>query len=83
MIDVCDQCRVLQAENAALRRRVVKLESEIKRLRARLKAIREFCERILEATERILSRRSGVPRGKWAYARGAEGVASRVLGMTE
>jgi hypothetical protein len=38
---------------------------------------------VLNRTQDILSRRSGVPRGKWAYARGAEGVASRVLGMTE
>jgi hypothetical protein len=74
---MCDQCQALAAENAALQGEVKRLQQENKRLRARLKVIRDFVERVLN----ILSQRSGVPRGKWAYTRGADAVASRVLGM--
>jgi predicted RNase H-like nuclease (RuvC/YqgF family) len=79
MIDVCDQCQTLAAENAALQGEVKRLQQENKRLQARLKAIREFCERIYEKTQEILSRKSGVWRDKWHVVDGMNRIAAAVL----
>ena len=73
--DGCANCEALEAENEALR-------AEIQRLRRQLEAIRRYCNLILERTRRILGQRSGVPRGKWSFARGADGVADSVEKLT-
>lgn len=57
-----------------LKRRLIKMESAIK------SALRYVSGVELEANE-ILSRRSGVPRGRWAFVKGASQVATRVKNL--
>jgi predicted RNase H-like nuclease (RuvC/YqgF family) len=76
--DGCGNCARLEAENAALRQEIVRLKILVNVLRHQLEMIRRYAEEVLNRTRAILSRRSGVEPGRWAYARGADGVAERV-----
>jgi predicted RNase H-like nuclease (RuvC/YqgF family) len=79
MGETCSNCARLEVENAVLRRQIELLRREIKALKRKLETIRRYAEKVRRTAAAILSQRSGVPRGKWSYARGAEGVADGVL----
>ena len=79
----CSNCARLQAENARLREEIKHLRAIIQELLRTLKRIQDYCRWILQLTGRILNKRSGVPRGKWAYARGANAVAEKVLSLAQ
>lgn len=86
------EVRQLEAENQQLRMHVQQLENYIdelehvieelqKRIRKLLVALQriwQYVVRVLSETRPILSRRSGVPRGNWAYCLGADEVADEV-----
>lgn len=55
------------------------LEVELADARHALETVRGFCAAVTVRSEGILEKRSGVPRGKWAFAKGAHEIAARVL----
>ena len=63
-----------ELETLKLKRRIMKMESAIKSTLAYIGGVEA------EASE-ILSQRSGVPRGRWAFARGASQVAKCVKNL--
>jgi predicted RNase H-like nuclease (RuvC/YqgF family) len=83
MTERCSHCVALEAENAVLKQQIVLLEREIKRLQRKLDIIRRYAEKVKEAAGAILCQRSGVPRGKWSFARGADRTADGVLRLFE
>jgi predicted RNase H-like nuclease (RuvC/YqgF family) len=78
-----DDCAALEAENAALRQEIIRLKILVNVLRKRLEVIRRYAEEVLNRTRPILSQRSGVERGRWAYARGCDQVADVVHDLAE
>jgi len=57
---------------------IEKLEKIIKKMREALERIWRYVVGVLRETRRVLGQRSGVPRGEWAYAVGANEVAEEV-----
>ncbi len=87
MSDSCAGCGLqgevarLQAQVAQLQRENERLRRHIERLRRVIRMARAACLKWLEQTREILSQKSGVPRGMWAFARGAHQVAVQLLAI--
>ena len=64
---MCDQCRQLQAENAKLKARVVRLKKQLERIRI---TANHFAH---EATQR--QGKGNLPRVAWSYLKGVRAVA--------
>lgn len=69
---MCDRCAALEAEAERLAR-------QVDRLRHQQERIRRYAELVRQKAGAILCQRSGVPRGKWSFARGADRTAEGVL----
>jgi hypothetical protein len=74
--EYCARCAALELE-------VSRLRAENQRLRERLALVRYYCQRMLDKVDPILSRRSGVPRGRWSFARGLYETAAIVKRVIE
>lgn len=70
--DVCENCEQLQE-------RIEELEERIEELERVLERIAQFCQAVIERARPMLSKRSGVPRGKWARLKGRVDVAKQIL----
>jgi len=68
----CNDCQRLQMENDILRRQVLKLERIINQ-------VLFYCNNIYNQTNYILSHKSGIPRGQWAYSKGAGKISKKVI----
>ena len=77
----CLNCARLEIELAAARREIERLRRQVRRLQQVIQMARAACVKWLAQTRTILSKKSGVPRGMWAFARGAHEVAVRLLGI--
>ena len=69
--DDCHRCAQLAAE-------LNRTRQEVKRLEAVLGAIWEYAKAVTNTTGAVLGKRSGVPRGKWSYCKGAHRVGAHV-----
>lgn len=90
MSEECSNCQRLEAKNQQLQEHVrqleeyaKKLEKHIERLQEALRRVWQYVIRVLGETRPILSRRSGVPRGNWAYCLGADEVAEEVESLVQ
>lgn len=83
MSEQCSSCRRLQAENQQLRDHIRQLEEHVERLHGALHRIWQYVIWVLSETGPVLSRRSGVPRGNWAYCLGADEVAEEVENLVQ
>ena len=81
MTDSCTNCARLESELASARREIERLNRQVRRLRQVIRMARAACLKWLAQTRAVLSRKSGVPRGMWAFARGAHQVAARLLAI--
>ena len=88
MGDGCSSCASLQAQVARLQAQVARLQRENERLRRHIERLRRVirmaratCQKWIVQTREVLSQKSGMPRGLWAFARGAHEVARRLLGI--
>lgn len=72
----CDRCQELERELEKSRRRA-------ERLQRRIQAARAACNWWISAAQLVLSRKGGVPRGRWSFARGAHRAASHIAAMLE
>lgn len=91
MAEECSGCGLvseihrLEKENQRLRVHIEELqeytnelEKAIRRMQRALLRIWQYVVKILNETRPTLSKRSGVPRGIWAYCVGADEVAEEV-----
>jgi uncharacterized coiled-coil protein SlyX len=69
----------LENQVACLEELVACLEDIIREALRASRDLRDWLQAILEKTQSILGHRSGIPRGNWAYARGADVIASQAL----
>lgn len=81
MCNYCSNCAALQARVARLEAENRRLAAENAVLRQRRRLVAAYVAAVLVRTGEVLGQRSGVQRGRWAYARGADGVARRVAGI--
>ena len=89
----CANCAAAQAQVAQLQAQLARLRSEVQRLQRENERLRRQLERLKEAIRRAietcrfylqkagetLRHKSGIPRGQWAYAKGAYTVAARLV----
>lgn len=68
---MCDQCRTLQAE-------VLRQQNEIMRLQRIIQQAQMISSKIADKANGLMTR-GGIPKGKWAYARGACEAATTIL----
>lgn len=80
----------LRSQIVQLRNRISRLEREIERLKGVIACLREtlkriamFCVRAMKEASKVLSKDSGVPRGQWAFCRGAYEIAERCWRLTK
>jgi regulator of replication initiation timing len=78
-LNLCPNCAKLRLQITFLKAENRRLKAENRQLKKKLVAIRDYAEKVENAANAILSRRSGVPRGKWSFARGADRTADGVL----
>lgn len=86
MSDDCVNCTLLRAriellesEIRRLRREVQKLHEVIRRLWKMFRDIVDACQKIMDTMSRqYLSKKSGVERGKWAWAKGMHQAAKAI-----
>lgn len=81
MSDSCQNCAKLAGELARAKREGQELRRAVRRLRRVIALARAACAQWLAQTQGVLSKRSGVPRGTWAFALGAHEVARRMLAI--
>ena len=67
----CHRCAALENELSRTR-------AEVKRLEGILGAIWQYAKSVTDKAGAVLGKRSGVPRGKWAFCRGAHQVGDHV-----
>ena len=77
--NTCNNCANLQAQLDAARREIATLRTRIRQLERIIQTARYLCQTYIAATHPIISRKSGVPRGKWSYAKGVYRVAAHIL----
>lgn len=77
----CTNCAHLQSQLAQARREIATLRRRIARLQRRIQLARQLCHHYIQAAHTVLSQPSGVPRGTWAYAKGAYRVAAHILSV--
>ena len=80
---MCDRCEMLERELDDMARKLDQVMRQLEKLKQALERIRAFCGEVVSRSDAILSQPSGVPRGKWAFARGAKEIAARVLALTQ
>lgn len=68
---MCDQCRTLQAE-------VIRQQLEITRLQRIIQNAQTVAVKIADKANGLMTR-GNVPRGKWAFAKGACEAATAIL----
>ena len=83
MCDSCSNCAALEAELARARAEIEALRRTVTRLRAIIARARAACVSLAAQADKVLARRSGVPRGTWAFARGLREAAARVAAFLE
>jgi hypothetical protein len=76
-----EKVRCLEDKVSCMEGKVECLEDIIRDALRAAEDLRNWLEMVLEKTQSILSHRSGIPRGNWAYARGADAIASQALGV--
>lgn len=69
---MCDKCTLLQAE-------VLRQQLEIARLQRIIQNAQTISSKIADKANTLMSK-GGIPRGKWAYARGAKETSETILG---
>lgn len=62
---------------------VTRLKKRIVRLETIIRELSYYAARVENETGRILKQPSGVPRGKWSFAKGADRVAKDVRRFLE
>ena len=77
----CSNCAQLESKLAAARREIERLQARIKRLQRVIQLARAACLQWIEQTREVLAQKNGVPRGQWAFAKGAYAVAVRLLAI--
>lgn len=86
MSDDCYYCSVKQArieylesEIRRLQRKIRKLQEVIDQLRRMFKMIKDFCLKVMNTMHKqYLSKKSGVERGRWAWAKGMFTVSKAI-----
>lgn len=78
-INLCPACKIKSVRILSLELRVARLERKVRRLEAMISKVRRYAGGVLHEARKILSQRSGVPRGQWAFVKGAASVAKNVL----
>lgn len=76
----CQDCDVAR-ENEELKEIVEELNEQIEKLEKRIDKVRQYTLNVYRKAAQVLMQRSGVPRGTWAFWKGAGGVARRVYNM--
>jgi len=71
MSDDCHRCAQLTAE-------LQRTQQEVKRLEAVLAAIWQYAKNVTNTAGAVLAQKSGVPRAKWSYCKGAHRVGDHV-----
>lgn len=69
---MCTNCQALQAE-------VLRQQNEIMRLQRIIGNAQTISSKIADKANGLMSK-GGIPKGKWAYARGAKESAETILG---
>lgn len=75
----CPSCKVKAIRIMALEAEVNRLKRQNARLKKQLARVRQYAAGVLHETDKVLKQKSGVPRAKWAYTKGAAYVAHGVL----
>lgn len=71
----------MDCQNCELVRENEKLRKFIERQQQAINAAQNFCLHIYSRASGVLCRRSGVPRGIWAFWKGSGGVARKVYNL--
>ena len=71
----------MEAELAAARREIARLQERVRRLEQVIQRVQAACQQARDEFGQVLAQKSGVPPGNWAYARGGYTVATRIQAM--
>lgn len=75
-MDCRQQLEIERLEVERLKNRILKLENTIRELR-------RYIGQVENETKKILTQKSGIPRGRWAFARGAYKIVQDVKRFLE
>ncbi|MBN1139928.1 MAG: hypothetical protein JXM73_25380 [Anaerolineae bacterium] len=70
----CTQAREL----VEAQRRVRQLERRVEKLKRIRDRALQMCLMLIASADQVLGRKSGVPRGTWAYAKGVKHAAAAI-----